>query len=706
MTAWLKENDVLPSFREDLKLYRGPNNPDGSPTYTIFDPIKAQYYKIGWQESQIFRYFRPGMTANDLTQVVSAQTTVAVDTHSILQFFSQALKLNLLRVAHSSDFYIQLAEKTKVGPLKWLIFHYLYIRIPLFNPDHFLAKTLPYVAPLASKTAFTIYFFLTLIGLSLVAGRLDEFFKTFTYFFNLEGLLAFGVTYTFIKVVHEFSHAYTAKYYRLHVPAMGIILLVLWPVLYTDVTDSWKLTNRRHRLAVSAAGIIAELILAGLATLGWAMTGPGILNSMFFLASAITWVTSLLININPAMRFDGYYLLCDLWGIDNLQSRAFAITRWKLHQWFLGMPTPAPEEDLSQKRIIGMVVYSIYTWLYRLNLYLLIAVFVYFSFTKVLGIFLFIVEIAVFIIWPIAWEISDLYKQRAFMTLNLRMITTLTLATVAVLWFFLPLPHIDSFPAITVPANEQVVYIPYNGKIDHLNYKKGDPVQSGDLLFQMSSKDLNSDIASLEVEILKIQQQILVLGLSDEDRSYIPKKQEELDKVNALLKGLLDKKQQLSITADISGKLTTWPDQDLAGQAVHEGEVIGKIVQIEGVDAIMYIPEAKMKAIAINQKVSFKVYGTFTTYAATIVSIDPAQVNTLDYPQLASINKGDIAVVEDPFHRLTLVDTYYKAKIRLESPQNLRFGQTGVVEARGQPRSIFVQMINFILNLFWQQTAF
>jgi len=123
------------------------------------------------------------------------------------------------------------------------------MRIPLVRPDRFLTATYPYVAGLFSRTVALAILSIGLIGLYLVARQWDVFLDTFVDMFTLEGAVWFALTLGCLKVVHELGHAYTAKRFGCRVPTMGLALLVMVPVLYTDVNDSWKLTARRQRLA-------------------------------------------------------------------------------------------------------------------------------------------------------------------------------------------------------------------------------------------------------------------------------------------------------------------------------------------------------------------------------------------------------------------------------------------------------------------------
>ena len=118
-----------------------------------------------------------------------------------------------------------------------------------------------------------------------------------------------------------------------------------------------------------------------------------------------TWVMSLAVNMNPFMRFDGYYFLSDLLGAANLQPRAFAIAKHQLRAFRFGFADPKPEELLRWLERT-MVFYAVGTWIYRLTLFFGIALLVYHAFFKVLGIFLFCVEISVFILLPIMKELK------------------------------------------------------------------------------------------------------------------------------------------------------------------------------------------------------------------------------------------------------------------------------------------------------------
>ena len=179
----------------------------------------------------------------------------------------------------------------------------------------------------------------------------------------------------------------------------------MWPVLYTDTNDVWRLKNHRQRLAVSSAGVLTELGIALWATFLWVLVPDGLLRSMLFLLSTTTWVSTVLINVSPFMRFDGYFILMDALDMPNLHGRSFALARWKLREWLFALDEPRPEQ-LSPAREHGLIAFAWATWIYRLVVFLGIAVLVYHFAVKLVGILLFMVEILWFVLMPLRLELK------------------------------------------------------------------------------------------------------------------------------------------------------------------------------------------------------------------------------------------------------------------------------------------------------------
>ena len=270
-------------------------------------------------------------------------------------------------------------------------------------------QQLPYAKWFASKTFGVLTIGAMVLGFTQVARRWDVFSASLVDNFNFEGLLAYAVALIVVKLLHELGHAFTAKYYGCRVPAMGVAFLVMWPVAYTDTNESWRLTDRFQRLRVASAGIATELIIAIWSTLAWGVLPEGSLQSTAFVLATTSWIATLAINASPFMRFDGYFILMDALDMPNLHGRSFDLARWKLREWLFGL-NDEPPEYFSQTKQAALIAFAWAVWIYRLILFLGIAVLVYHFFIKLVGIFLFLVEIVWFVAKPL-WSELVVWRQ-------------------------------------------------------------------------------------------------------------------------------------------------------------------------------------------------------------------------------------------------------------------------------------------------------
>lgn len=694
------------SFKKDLKLYPGPKDLNGSPTFNLYNPLTANYYKLGWEESYIYKLAKTGMTYAEIAEEVNKNSTLTISEEDVNLFFQSSAQLGLLDLPKSSEQVFEEFQKKKGSALWWILMHYLYFRIPLFKPDAFLERTLNFAKIFWSETAIKLYLVASFFGIIAILTHFDEYLHTFTYFFNWEGALMYGLAIWFVKIIHELSHAYVAKNYNIKVHSIGFAVIVLWPVLYTDVTDSWKLSNRKQRLAISIAGVLSELVIAGLSSFAWAISPPGMLQSVFFLLSSTTWISSLFINFNPAMRFDGYYILSDLWGIDNLRGRAFAIARWKLREWLFGFNLPCPEDDLKPSTLRGMVIYSFFTWSYLLIVYTLIALFVYHEFAKALGIILFLLEIAIFFIWPFVTEFKELYQLKSNFRFNLRTVITFSLLTLFLLWIILPLPHANKIASVTIPEEEQVLYVVEEGRIKNIYFKQGDNVLAGQSIIQISQEKIESEINKKIEEKNLLERLIQISAQEQEQFAFIPEKKAELLSIVNQLQELEAGKEYLTLKALIDGNLFYLDETLRIDQPVKKQQILGKIAPLQRVNVIAFVPENLVSSVYKGQKVEFALPYSSTVYSGTVSYIESVPVSVLDYPALASLYKGPLAVtVNRKNNTFRLVDSYFKAKIILEDTENLPFGKTGSTLITAPPESLLFRGMRYLYSVLLQESS-
>jgi len=302
-------NESLPALRQELQILPGIREVNGLRTWLIFDPLRHQYYQIDDKSRSILMLWNLG-DASEITKRLHSDSITSDDIKSLLLFL-WSNSLTLAPPNNENSYYTEHRSNKKSHWFIRLLHGYISFFVPLFRPEHFLKKTEPLSRVFFSRTWLFIVLIVAVLGIYLTSRQWDQFVHTFMHFFSWQGLLYYALALSFVKIAHELGHAYAATRYGCRVKSIGVAFIVMFPILFTDTTDSWKLTSRKKRLIIGGAGVAVELTLAAFATLIWAISADGPLRSTAFFVATTSWIMSILINTNPLMRFDGYHFLSD-----------------------------------------------------------------------------------------------------------------------------------------------------------------------------------------------------------------------------------------------------------------------------------------------------------------------------------------------------------------------------------------------------------
>ncbi|PWC40480.1 peptidase [Azospirillum sp. TSO35-2] len=632
----------LPGLRDDLALLPAPAGQDGAPGWTIHDPVRNRYFRIGPEAFALIAHWH--LANPRVIAAAVAEESLFEPTVDDVMGFYQFLAANNLTVTVDTAYLARQAAARRTGWFWWLVHNYLFFRIPLVRPDRFLAATLGWVAPLYGRVWLGVVLLAAVAGGLLVARQWDAFLNTFQHFFSPEGLALYGVTLLGTKICHELGHAYTAKRFGCRVPTMGVAFLVMWPVLYTDTTDAWRLVSRRQRLAVGAAGMLTELMIAVFATLAWSFLPDGPLRSAAYFLATVSWVTTLAINLSPFMRFDGYYLLSDALDVPNLQERAFAMARWKLREWLFGLGIAPPEQMPAHRRRI-LLAYSYVTWVYRLVLFLGIALLVYHVAIKVLGILLFAIEIGWFVARPFIGEATAWWSLRERFRPNLRTGLTLAGLAAAVGLTLLPVTTTVSVPVVWRASGFATVYAPFPARLEEVLVQRGQGVVEGEPLFRLTAPDLDGKLRQTELRIDWMQDQIARLSSSREQLDRVRAMEEDLAAALAERQGLLDSRDRLVVRAPLSGTVRDMEEALLPGRWIGPKLPLAMLVAPGNGELVGYVGEGDFDRLRPGAPARFHPDDPLAPRReARVRAVDPVAVSVLDVPALASINGGPVAV--------------------------------------------------------------
>ncbi|AJW96489.1 peptidase M50 family protein [Burkholderia gladioli] len=640
----------LPQLRQELTLSPGAATPEGAPTWMLHDPAANRFFQLGWPAFELLSRW-PLDDPRAMVEAVNRDTTLTV-TLDDLDALLRLLRHQNLLVSNSAADTARLeqheaAHHTSRG--MWLLKHYLMVRIPLWHPMPFLRATARHVAFAFRPAFWYLVAAVALLGLFLVSRRWDEFLHTFHGYADWRGLVGVGIALGFAKVLHEFGHAYTAQRHGCRVPTMGVALLVMVPVLYTDTTEAWKVPARRDRLRIGAAGMLSEIALAAFATLAWTVLPDGPLRAGAFLLATTTWVATLGINASPFMRFDGYFLLSDWLDMPNLHDRAFALGRWWLREWLFGLGDPQPEPCSTQRRRF-LIAFSFATWLYRVVVFMSIALIVYHAFFKLLGMLLFCVEFGWFIARPVWREAQVCWQRRD--ELHWRRETRRSALLGGALLAFLVLPwHAGvSAPAVLGPQRAQGLYTVAAGYLAETPppARDGQRVRAGDTLAVLVSPDLEAKLAAATAEETQLHWEVDQQSFDDRLQKQGTALARRWDASRQTVDGLRAEIAQLTIRAPFDGTVQANDDAQAPGTWLPRGERLYDLVAPGGVKGDAYVGENDIARLEAGQSASFVAnLPELEARRCRIDAIDKVNVATLDEPTVASVYGGPIPAEQD-----------------------------------------------------------
>ena len=644
----MTETTALPPLRQELRIDRGAPLPSGAPGYILFDPLRHLFFQLGTIEQRVAAHWRRGDAASVHAALIEEGENSEDAEDAIAAFYDFALH-NGLTLRPPGNAVAALMHRDAAARRdwwRWLLDHYLFIRIPLVRPAAFLRETLPMARRIWSPAGIAILAALALIGAIFAARQWDAFTGSFAGLLTAEGLAAYAAALFVVKIFHELGHAYVATRYGARVPAMGVSFLVMVPVLYTDTSAAWRLTSGRQRMTIDAAGLLAEFSVAAIAIFLWSFLPDGPVRTGAFILATTSLATSILVNASPFMRFDGYYILSDLLGVPNLAPRAFALMRWRLREALFGIGE-APPEDLPRRLTRVMLAYAVAAFCYRAALYLGIAALVYHSFFKALGLVLFAVEVSVFLARPVTNELREWQARRDAILATPRTRWTAGFAALALVVGFLPLDRSVSLPAILTPIADKPLVSGDPARVERVLVANGDAVRVGQPLLILASPDLSLGIAQATLRIAQLESQI-ARGVADtDDLADMTVLQRDLIAEHDRLAGFRRRMAAMTIRADVAGRVVDLPRDLTPGNWTDGRQPLLRVVTPGRYDVQAYLPEEDAWRLEDGAQGRFVPAEAATAaWAVRLDEVGASAVDALAQPMLAAANGGPIPTAD------------------------------------------------------------
>lgn len=551
-------------LRSDLLLHDQPG--DAGLTHVVLeDPVRRKFYRLGAAESQFIRRLRETACIEDAISSSGHNTLSESQARRLCQWLSQAGLTEGGKPAH--------ADRVK---RKSLLGQFFFLRVPLCNPDVLLAGIHRQLGWAFSLRAAFVGMAVAVVGLVLALMQWQEFLASYENLFSPWRGLWLLITWIGLKFIHEVAHGVCCKRYGGSVPEAGLALIVLVPIAYVDVTSCWRFRWRWQRLHVTLAGVVIELFLAGIAMIVWTLTDSMIFKNAAADVVLLASVTSLAFNLNPLLKFDGYFALADLTGVDNLYQHGQAYARYFGKRFLLGMQLKPP--SLPKGHALWIKWYANAAALWRaVTLAGLLAAAA--SLFAGAGIAIAIAGGFAFVVQPLillAHRLIAMFLAGELLLGRLLARLCLISSTLALLIFVVPADWPRATPGVVEYDPPVVLRAPVNGFVETVLVQDGQTVVPNQPIVVLRNDDLVHELSQLRKQLAQAEQNSRSARWTN-DSSKLDKAQAEIVGLQQQIRELDARVSGLIIRAPRGGKLVSRQLQSLPGTYLKQGEQCAEI---------------------------------------------------------------------------------------------------------------------------------
>lgn len=602
-----------------------------------------------------------------------------------IQILSNLYQSNLIVSDFPSDV-VQLFDRQKrrhAREWKARLFGIFFLRIPLFDPDAFLNRTIRYVRPLLSSVGALLWLILVGSAIGVAVSNWDALFERGQGALNPGNLPLLLLAFILAKLVHEFGHGYAVKRFGGEVHVMGITFLVFTPIPYVDATAAWAFRERWKRIWVGSAGMIVELVLAAIATFIWANTGPGILNSWCFNLMLVASISTILFNINPLLKFDGYYILSDLTDSPNLQSRSMQQLGHLVERYaFGGQHSQSPAT--SRPDAVWLACFGVASWCFRVYITYVIVMFVADRYLG-LGFLAAVLTVIGLFVVPLYKGIKFLFTEPRIERVRPRAYAV-TFGFLALAFFLLgvlPAPRHFRAPGILFAKDAEFIVAQSSGYID--NFESA-PVraEAGFTVLQLLNPELPLRRRELEAERQQLEAvERLQLSREGLGREVL----RERRRANAIrIEELEEQEAAMEIKVPVDGQLAVLQPKEHFLRWLKRGEIVGESVP-EGswrFFAVVSQQDVNLLFDQAIQDVSLRFPGTAGESVVPVdVNIVPGRQEYLPSPALGWRAGGPVRVRDDDPDGVRAAEPFFLVMLDIPgSAVPLHHGRVGLSRFR------------------------
>ena len=641
---WHRVADLRLRLRRHASLHRHEYR--GEPWYVLHDTLTGQVHRFTPEAYQIIGRLDGRRRLADVWEQASRSLGDAMPSqHELIALIGRLHSANVL-AGHGEIDIAEMSRRQRTQQRsRWLqlLRSPLGIRIPLLDPERFVAATYPLMRPLIGPLGGLVW--LATVGLALVVAGLH--WEALTQNFadrvlGIDNLLLMALVYPLIKALHELGHAWTTKDAGGEVHEIGVMLLVFFPVPYVDASAAAACPEKGRRMLVGAAGILVELFLAALAMLVWAMAEPGVLRALAFNIMLIAGVSTLLFNGNPLLRFDAYYVLADWLEIPNMGSRANQQLGYVIKRYLLGRRDVTSQAG-SRREALWLVGYSVVSFAYRLMIMVAIAVFVATQYLFV-GVLLALWSLFMTLTLPTLKLLKAMTVESQLEGSRARAWTWLigAIGGIGLLLFAVPVPYATVVQGVVDSAEPSHVRAGVSGQLSEVLVEDGQTVSRGEPLMRLDAPELASEVVRLEAQrreaLLRLQGSVL-------ETQALAMERENLAMVKQRLADARLRAAATLVTSPRDGRLLFPEGQPPLGAYLRRGEPLAVVLREDDLRVRAMLPTHRRDDVADHaRRVSLRLPGHAESINSSLEWMAPRTTHDIPSETLTRTGGGEIAL--------------------------------------------------------------
>jgi len=689
--------------KADLRLVAREHTEDGEPVVRVLIPDTHQYSTLPPHIWDLVQLFNGERTYEEIAELYTAQIGVTADAEWVREFAvvnADAAFWCKTAQEKNARFREEQAEKHRARNKSNNLAE---ITFPAWNPDATLTR-------LHERIGFVFTYQFLLISLGMFAfafyvavshwGELGHDNLEFYNFGDktVADIVLFWVLIFVIACVHEFCHGLACKHIGGEVHAMGFLLIYLSPAFYCDTTEAWVYGNKWQIITTAAAGIWSSLIIYSLASfLWWGTAVNSALHNAAYMVMLASGILPVLINLNPLIKLDGYYILTELIGIPELKENStIYLSNWVKKNIFR-MPVEVPH--VTWRRRLLYVPYTLASGFYSYGLLFFVATFAYNVVHRYSPAWAF-VPATLLTVLIFKSRILGLWRFMKLFYLDKKDLVTAwlspgryaALACAGLLLLLAPVwRETVEGRFILEPAQRAVVRIEVPGRLVEANAAEGQRVSAGAPLLRLRNLDLESEAAKVAADLQTAAGYAIQAQLRYADFATAERHRQELTEEN---RSIREKIAQLTVVSPITGTVVTPRVEDLLGSYLQPGSEVVQVADLSLLQALIYIPEPDIAKVRVGASAALHLDAFASSFVGQVALLS----TTSSEIEKGLLTQGTYKGIQAPH--------YYIARVLLPNTrEQLRDGMVGTAKVFVRRQSLagfaWIGATEFVRRKLW-----